>query len=235
MIGMQETPGLRSPPKGLWWKSLLAAWLGLRALAAVAAAVGVRIPDELGFPMLAVTWVLVWMIWRRWAAADDRATAAGAIGAMQRIWATYCVALVLIGVVVLTLDNNGALNRTGVSGELVASGVTLIGILSLVGGRVWVPRLTGSDRASIVKSYQNRFFVRVAWAEAPALLAFGGFLLLGGEAWVYLIGLTVSLAGLGLAAPTRSSLHRDQEQLDAAGKGLNLLESLSGSPNGRRD
>lgn len=76
---------------------------------------------------------------------------------------------------------------------------------------------------------------RVAWAEAPALFAFGGFLLLGGEAWVYLIGLTASLASLGLAAPTRSSVRRDQLQLDAAGKGLDLLESLSGSLSGRRD
>lgn len=76
---------------------------------------------------------------------------------------------------------------------------------------------------------RSRFFAQVAWAEAPALLAFGGFLLLGGEPWVYLIGLTASLAGFAPAAPTPASLRRDQEQLDASRKTLNLLESLGGS------
>lgn len=226
---------MRSPPKGLWWKSFVAAWLGLRTLAVVLGAVDVRIPDELGFPLLAVTWALVWVIWRRWAGAHPRARATGGMGVVQRVWAAYCLALLLIGVVVLTLDNSGALDRTSVSAEPVAGGITLIGILSLAAGRVWVPRLTGTDRRSLVQSYQNRFFARVAWAEVPALLAFGGFLLLGGEAWVYLIGLTASLVGLGLAAPTWASVHRDQERLDAAGERLSLLESLSGSPSGPGD
>lgn len=223
---MQEQPEPRSPPKGLWWKALLAAWLGLSGIGAVAAAVGVRLPEELGFPVLAVAWALVWMIWRRRVVADDRARVSGIIGAIQRIWAAFCVAVVLISVVVLVLQSEGGLKRTGVSAEVVAVGVTLIGILSLVAGRVWVPQLDGSDPGGIVRSYHSRFFARMAWAEAPALLAFGGFLLLGGEPWVYLIGLTASLAGFALAAPTRASLRRDQEQLEASGKTLNLLESL---------
>ena len=226
---MQEQPQPRSPRKGLWWKALLAAWLGLSGIGAVAAAVGHRLPEELGFPVLAVAWVSVWMIWRRRVVTDDRARGTGLIEAIQRIWATFCIAVVLIGVVVLVLDREGGLNRTGVSADVIAVGVTFIGILSLVGGRVWVPGLDGSDPGSVVRSYHSRFFARVAWAEAPALLAFGGFLVLGGEPWVYLIGLMASLAGFALAAPTPASLRRDQEQLDASGKTLNLLESLGGS------
>ena len=154
---------------------------------------------------------------------------------MQRIWVTFCAAVVLIGVVVLTLDSSGALKRTAFPQRVVAGGVIVIGIMSLVGGRVWVPRLDGTDRGSVVQSYQSRFFARVAWAEAPAHLAFGGFLLLGGEAWVYLIGLTASLAGFALAAPSRAAVRRDQDQLDAAGKALDVLQSLGGSPSGRGD
>ena len=226
---MQEHPEPRPPSKGLWWKSLFAAWLGVSGIGAVAGALGLGLPEELGFPALAVTWAMVWVIWRRRMATDDRARVTGLIAALRRIWAAFCVAMVLIGVVVLILQSEGGLKRTGVSAQPVAVGITLIGILSLVGGRVWVPRLDGSDLGSVVQSYRSRFFARVAWAEAPALLAFGGFLLLGGEPWVYLIGLTASLAGFALAAPTPASLRRDQQQLDASGKTLNLLESLGGS------
>lgn len=70
---MQEHPEPGSSPKGLWWKALLAAWFGLSGIGAVAAVVGARLPEELDFPVLAVAWVLVWMIWRRRVAADDRA------------------------------------------------------------------------------------------------------------------------------------------------------------------
>lgn len=227
---MQEQPDPRPPPKGLWWKALLAAWLGLSAVGAVAAALGHRLPEEFGFPMLAIAWMVVWLIWRHRVVADDRPRVPGAIGAVRRIWAAFCVAVVLIGVVVLILHKEGGLHRTGVSAEVVAVAVTLIGILSLVAGRVWVPQLDGSDPGGVVRSYHHRFFARMAWAEAPALLAFGGFLLLGGEPWVYLIGLTASLVGFAFAAPTLASLRRDQEQLDASGKTLNLLESLGGSP-----
>ena len=223
---MQEHPDPRPPPKGLWWKSLLAAWLGLSGIGAVAAALGLRLPEGLGFPALAVAWALVWTIWRRRVTPDDRPRVTAAIRAIQRIWAAYCVAVVLIGVVVLILHSEGGLNRTGVSAKAIAVGVTLIGILSLVAGRVWVPQLDGSDPGGVVRSYHRRFFARMAWAEAPALFAFGGFLVLGGEPWVYLIGLTASLVGFALAAPTRASLRRDQEQLDASGRTLNLLESL---------
>ncbi len=231
---MQEQADPRPPPKGLWWKALLAAWLGLSGLGAVAAALGHRLPEELGFPVLAIAWVVLWALWRHRVVADDRPRVTGAMGALQRIWAAFCVAVMLIGVVVLILHNEGGLSRTGVSAEVVAVAVTLIGILSLLGGRVWVPRLNGSDPGGVVQSYQSRFFARVAWAEAPALLAFGGFLLLGGEPWVYLIGLTASLVGFALAAPTPASLRRDQEQLDASGNTLDLRESLGGSP-GPRD
>lgn len=226
---MQEHPEPRPPSKGLWWKSLFAAWLGVSGIGAVAGAVGLGLPGELGLPALAVTWAMVWVIWRRRMATDDRARVTGLIAALRRIWAAFCVAMVLIGVVVLILQSEGGLKRTGVSAQLVAVGITLIGILSLVGGRVWVAPLDGSDLGSVVQSYRSRFFARVAWAEAPALFAFGGFLLLGGEPWVYLIGLTASLAGFALAAPTPASLRRDQEQLDASGRTLSLLQSLGGS------
>lgn len=141
--------------------------------------------------------------------------------------AIYCAALVLLGTVVLLLDSEGGLDRTAVPTGVVAAGVTILGVICLVGGRVGVPGLEGRDRAALLESYRRRLFVRVAWSEAPALLAFGGFLLLGGQAWVYGIGLLASLTGLALAAPTRRSAHRDQEQLDEAGSSVDVWNALT--------
>lgn len=222
---MEAAPAPRSHPKGLWWKSLLAAWIGLRILAAVAAAAGVRLPEEVGYPALAVVWAVVWIIRRRSAGHEDR-VAAGALTAARRLVTAFCIAVVMIGVVVLALD--AELGRSGVPAEVVAFGVTLIGIVSVAGGRIWAPRLEGGDRATVVRSFHRRLMARPAWSEAPALAAFGGFLLVGDEAWIYAIGLTASIAGLTLAAPTRASLQRDQARLDAAGTGLDLVESLGG-------
>ena len=229
---MKEIPESRSRRKGQWWKSLLVAWLALSVVGAVAGALGLAIPEAAGYPALAIGWVLTWITWRARETDDRSASGTDALAALQRVWAAFCVAVVLIGVVVITLDTHGGLTRTDTSAGIVGLGVVVTGILSLVGGRIWVPRLNGTDRASLVKSYQSRFFARVAWAEAPALVAFGGFLLLGGEAWVYAVGLAGSLADFALAAPTRPSLRRDQEKLEACGTKLDLLETLTTSGSG---
>ncbi len=229
-VRMQETPERDSRRRGHWWKSLIAAWLALQAVAVVMRALGVEIPDEFGFPALIVLWAVVWTIWRRRSRAEGRADnellAPGALGVMQRVFVAFCVAILLIGNVVLILDNSGDLERTDVSSGVVGAVVTVIGVLSLVGGRIGAPALKASGPAHLVTSYRSRFFARMAWAETPALVAFGGFLLLGGEAWVFGIGLAASLVGFVLAAPTRASLRRDQEQITATGSSVDLLEVM---------
>ncbi|MDP9072147.1 MAG: hypothetical protein M3N68_12880 [Actinomycetota bacterium] len=89
-----------------------------------------------------------------------------------------------------------------------------------------MPSLDTSGPAQLVSSYRSRFFARVAWAEASALIGLVGFLVLAGGAWVYGIGLAASLAGFALAAPTRASVRREQEQITASGRSLDLLEVL---------
>lgn len=214
--------------KGVWWKSLVAAWLALQGIAVVVFALGVDIPDELGFPALVVLWAALWVIWRRRSRADapqHSLFAPGALGVMQRVFAPICVGIILVGYVVLILDTE-YLTRRDVSAGVVAVTVGAIGLVSLVGGRIAVPRLDVSDPARLVRSYRSRLFARLAWAEAPALLAFAGFLLLGGEAWVYGIGLVASLAGFALAAPTRTSVRREQERLADSGSNVDLVEVL---------
>ena len=95
---------------------------------------------------------------------------------MQGVFAAFCVAMLLIGNVVLILDTSGDLRRSDASVGVVAAGVAVIGVLSLAGGRIAVPSLDASAPALLVTSYRSRFFARLAWAEAPALFAFAGFL-----------------------------------------------------------
>jgi hypothetical protein len=213
---------------GLWWKSLIAAWLVLFDVGAVSAAVGADIPDWIGFPALLLAWLIVWGVWRHWSRGrHDNILGPAVLGHLRRLLAIYCVALVLLGTVVLILDSKGGLDPTAVPTGAVAVGVTVVGVICLVGGRVGVPGLDGSDRAALLESYRRRLFVRLAWSEAPALVAFGGFLLLGGQAWVFGIGLFASLAGLALAAPTRRSAQRDQEQMEEAGSSADVWDALT--------
>ncbi len=226
---LEDTGPEREPTrKGVWWKSLVASWLILQGIAVVMFALGVDIPDELGFPALVVLWAALWVIWRRRSRADGPQRslfAPGALGVMQRVFVPICVGIILIGYVVLILDTE-YLTRTDVPAGVIAVAVGVIGLVSLVGGRIGVPRLDVSDPARLVRSYRSRLFARLAWAEAPALLAFAGFLLLGGQAWVFGIGLVASLAGFALAAPTRASVRREQERLAASGSSVDLVEVL---------
>ena len=141
--------------------------------------------------------------------------------------------MVLIGVVVLVLHGEGGLKRTGISADVVAVGVALIGSC-----RSWVAEFGFRNSTEAIRAALSRGTTagsspgwrgrrrQHSWRleDSSSSVASRG---------VYLIGLTASLAGFALAAPTPASLRRDQEQLDASGKTLNLLESLGGSPGSR--
>lgn len=228
--GMHETAEREPRRKGLWWKSLIGAWLALQPVGLVAWAVGVDIPDELGFPALIVLWMLIWTNWWRRSRRGQegrRFLAPGALGVMQQVFLAVAAGILLIGNVVLILDNTADLKRTAVPAGVVAASVVAIGLLSFLGGRIAVPSLDPSDATRLVTTYRSLLFARLAWAESPAIVAFAGFLLLGGEAWVYVIGLAASLVGLLLAAPTRAALRREQEHISASGSSLDLLEVMT--------
>ena len=95
---------------------MISAWLNLQVVAVVMLALDVDVPEELGYPALIVLWAVVWTIWRRrllqGGREQERLWATGALGTMQRVFAAICVAVLLIGNVVLVLDGSGAVERT---------------------------------------------------------------------------------------------------------------------------
>lgn len=216
--------------KGLWWKSFVAAWIGSRVVGLVLVLFGLdEVPDVVDAAAFLGVWALTWAIWRRHLARDaghPQGLAAGPFGVMRRLFLAFVGAVLAIGYTVVVLDATAELDRTDVPVGVVAGSLTVLGLLSFAGGRIWVPRLDGSDPIQLVTSYRSRLVARLAWAEVPAILALGAFILLGGEAWVSGVGIGASLVGLALVAPTRSSLRRDQERLRAAGHDVDLFEIM---------
>jgi hypothetical protein len=101
----------------------------------------------------------------------------------------------------------------------------MCGVLSLVVSRLFERPLDCSDEAALLVGYRTRFFLRVAVAEAPALVGFVGSFL-SGEAWMYPLGALFAAVGFVRLAPTRRNLERDQEELNQRGCGLSLTNLL---------
>jgi hypothetical protein len=97
-----------------------------------------------------------------------------------------------------------------------------VGALSLlVVSRLRQRRLAAESVASLLASYRATFFLQIGAAEAAALVGFIASFVTG-SLWTYSVGLAFALAGLCLAAPSRSNIERGQEQLAAMGSPLSL-------------
>ena len=133
---------------------------------------------------------------------------------------------------------------------LIAIGLTLAATPNLPNGPVWPwlpflcvvlvmtyvgPRaadrpLTGDTPTQIATMYRARFFLRLAFAASPPLIAFSATWI-SAPAWSYYPFAVVALLQLAIAiAPTRASLARDQAKLDAAGVHMSLVDALRGRP-----
>jgi hypothetical protein len=215
-----------APPRGLWWKSLIVAWLVTRPLGLITAVTDWDPPDAVGLAVFAGAWAATWYLWRRRSERGQPAGSSSVLRPMQRITGAFALAVLLFGNVVVALGADD-LKRTDVAIGPVVAAVVAAALVSLVGGRLLLPKLRPDARepAELVGQYRSRFFGQLAWAEMPVLLAFGAVFLVG-EGWIYVIGLVPSLAGFALALPTGTRVHRDNDQLRASGSTLDLVAAL---------
>jgi hypothetical protein len=147
---------------------------------------------------------------------------------IRSVFLSYCVTLVGVGVVTAVIQSTDSLSGgPGWSPGPVTVAVGLAGVLCLVAIRVVERPLDPSTDATLAGGYRTRFFLRLAFAEVPALLGFVAFLV-SSQAWMYLIGGAFSLIGLWRAAPTARSLRRDQQVLAASGSQRSLVAVLRG-------
>ncbi len=132
---------------------------------------------------------------------------------------------VLIGIVVFVLLGTER-DRTSPLG-LGLGLVAVAAVLSLVATVAVNPVLPDDD--ALVGAYTSRFFMRLAFANAAALVGFVGFTL----TWriePYLLGLVFAAVHYARLAPTAANLERDQDRMRNAGGTRNLVEELLAPP-----
>lgn len=108
---------------------------------------------------------------------------------------------------------------------LAAAGLLAVSALGVGPGRRLEPPLRCDDDAALAESYRSRFFLRVAFAQSPALVGFVGFFLTYAW-WPYPVGLAIAAIGLRRAAPTPAALVAEQDELALHGCPRSLVGAL---------
>lgn len=218
-----------APVRGIWWKSLLAAWVASQAIGAIAVVAGVEAPPAAGVPALVLLWAFLWFGWRRKvlsAAAAGRSMLQG----MQRLTHAFAIAIALIGVLVVVLAADGLdfarLPQAPVAAVVVAVGAACTTTILLRRPKLHVG---GGEAPDVVGGYRSRFFLRLAIAELPALVGFIAVFLTS-RAWVFAPGLVASLAGFAAGYPTTQRVAIDSAELQRGGASVDLATVLSADP-----
>jgi F0F1-type ATP synthase membrane subunit c/vacuolar-type H+-ATPase subunit K len=176
-------------------------------------------PQDPGWP---ISLKGLWIVFVPWLAQRQ---ARKGLTSLRVTFIAFVNAIILFGVVLPFL---GPYNGSNVAAALVVLGV---GVYALV-SRLCVRRV---ERRSPLKcenlggSYQTRFFLRIAFAEAAALFGFVGVFVVH-VLWIYYPCALFTLIGFAHAAPTRASIERDQVALNNRGCGNSLLAELVGKP-----
>lgn len=140
---------------------------------------------------------------------------------------SFVSAFVLIGIVVWVLEATGS-PEGSVSATAASLGVALVGVASLAGSALDRP-LACDDDSGLAKSYTQRFFLRVALAEAAALAGFVAFVVTG-SSWMYVLGALFTALGFARLAPSTAHLRDDEERLREAGCHRSLVATLRENP-----
>jgi len=137
---------------------------------------------------------------------------------------TFSIMILLVGVVVVVLDTSAEPfgSSSAPSAALVLIGA---GVAALVAPPYLVRPLSCESETELAKGYVQAFFLRIAFAESTALLAFVAFILTG-AGWLYLIGMAFTAIGFMRLAPTATRLAKQQEALTRTGCALLLVAAL---------
>jgi hypothetical protein len=146
---------------------------------------------------------------------------------LRYLYVAFVNAMVLIGVVVIVLATVAEIGVDGISAGVAAAAVTLVGAISFLVAPAVERPLDCSDDKALAASYQTRFFVRIAFAEAGVLAGFAGFIV-SDRWWIYLI--RGGLRGGGLH-PARA--HRSPPRTRPGGARTRRLQPFPGRGAGR--
>jgi hypothetical protein len=93
---------------------------------------------------------------------------------------------------------------------------------------LWVRRrpLDRSSPQRLARSYRTNEFIRIGLAEAAVFAGLVGAFV-GGSLWIYMVAMAPGLFRLSLAAPSVRNIQRRQEEINARGSVLSLVEALA--------
>jgi F0F1-type ATP synthase membrane subunit c/vacuolar-type H+-ATPase subunit K len=144
-----------------------------------------------------------------------------ALGLLRLTFLSFCMSAVMFALVLLFIPDlpNGPV----MPWLPILLGVAAIAIA--IPTAITQPLDCVSD-TKLAGSYRTRFFLRTAFGESVALLAFV-FTFIGAPRWTYDVGAVVTLAYWWMqVAPTQQSLLRDQDALQAQGCDRSLVRVL---------
>jgi F0F1-type ATP synthase membrane subunit c/vacuolar-type H+-ATPase subunit K len=148
----------------------------------------------------------------------------------RRVFLSFPLMLVAFGVVLVFIYPMGGEAEDGDGAAMWAAAVVVVGLGSMVLARVLSRPLDTSSDAALASSYRTRMFLRIAFAETPALLGFVVTFIEPGALWVYGLGCVFAAPGFVYAAPTRRQLEQEQERLMDAGSPRSLVFALRSPP-----
>lgn len=153
------------------------------------------------------------------------------VSALRGLFLSFVTAIAMIGIVAWVLGRTRT--KTGSAPvTFLAILVVVAGVAALFGAQVFARPLRCDDEADLVASYRSRFFVRIAFAEAPALVAFAATVA-SGKSWLYAMGAFFAAIGFARVAPTAGHMAQDQEEVRRSGCGLLLLPALARARQGQ--
>jgi hypothetical protein len=112
-----------------------------------------------------------------------------------------------------------------ISGSVAAVVVFALGLSGVVLSWRLKPELPGDDLGQLLGAYRTRFFLRLAMAEAGAVMGFVGFFLTQNPL-VYFVGLIPAALGFAMLAPTRANLEREDQAMAARGCRYTIYRAL---------
>ena len=157
-----------------------------------------------------------------------RIAARGDVHGLLALRAGFVAFVTLVGLVsatVVVMAVGGGLEPDDLPLGLVALGVAAVGVLNQVGMRSLGRELDCSSDHALASSYATRFFLRMAFSNASALVGFVAFIVTG-EPVMYVVGLAFTVVGLRYSMPTAGNLARDQYELASGGCHRSLVDAL---------
>ena len=166
-----------------------------------------RVPHDPGWPKFGASVRSLWTVLapglRIRQFQQHSGPGADSLTFVRVMYIQYCAMLVVIGLALVVLDATSAHAAKDVAAWGAA--VIVVGMVGLVAPRVIQRPLDGTSDANLASTYRTRFFLRIAFGNVPALVAFVASFA-AGEYLLYLLGCAFSVVAFVYAAPSKKNI-----------------------------